>query len=62
MDVKATLHMIRNNMPELKDEKALNLAPGAKGEAKMAVAEKRPDDPVRPGRTGHQRRRQDRLL
>jgi len=44
MDVKATLHMIRNQHAGTERWKALNLAPGAKAKRKMAVAEKRPDD------------------
>ncbi|MCY3020350.1 MAG: DUF6067 family protein [Planctomycetota bacterium] len=42
LELKASLSLVRNNMPELKEEKTLKLAPGASETLKMAVAENDP--------------------
>ena len=42
LELKASLQLARNNMPELKEEKTLNLAPGASETVKLALAENDP--------------------
>jgi len=42
LELKAALNLARNNMPELKEEKILSLAPGASETLKMSIAENDP--------------------
>ncbi|MGD0094295.1 MAG: hypothetical protein ABSE73_30675, partial [Planctomycetota bacterium] len=42
LELKAALLLARNNMPELREEKTLNLAPGASETLKLALAENDP--------------------
>jgi len=42
LELKATLQLVRNNMPELKEEKTLQLAAGARETIKLAIAENDP--------------------
>ncbi|MCX7934562.1 MAG: hypothetical protein N3A66_04790, partial [Planctomycetota bacterium] len=42
LSLKAQMILVRNNMPEIKEEKAIDLAPGGNGEVQIALAENDP--------------------